>query len=109
MAASSTSQVGQYRKGTGGLLGTARDLLAWWHVVPRLLERSNEQHFVKLACLAHCSPTCCLHPNPPAAAKLRSLERCSAALLMGCSSGRLRAQQHYEPAGAVLAYLLAGE
>lgn len=41
--------------------------------------------------------------------KLRSLERCSAALLMGCSSGRLRAQQHYEPAGAVLAYLLAGE
>ena len=43
-----------------------------------------------------------------AAAKLRSLERCSAALLMGCSSGRLRAQQHYEPVGAVLAYLLAG-
>ncbi|KAL4433955.1 hypothetical protein ABPG75_000396 [Micractinium tetrahymenae] len=40
--------------------------------------------------------------------KLRSLERCSAALLMGCSSGRLRVQQHYEPAGAVLAYLLAG-
>ena len=27
---------------------------------------------------------------------------------MGCSSGRLRVQQHYEPVGAVLAYLLAG-
>ncbi|PRW58029.1 Regulator of spindle pole body duplication [Chlorella sorokiniana] len=42
------------------------------------------------------------------AAKLRSLERCSAALLMGCSSGRLRTQRTYEPSGAVLAYLLAG-
>ena len=40
---------------------------------------------------------------------LRRLEHCSAALLMGCSSGRLRVQGHYEPTGAVLAYLLAGE
>lgn len=55
----------------------------------------------------HHTPT----PNHsrPAVTKLRSLERCSAALLMGCSSGRLRVRQHYEPAGAVLAYLLAGE
>jgi hypothetical protein len=28
---------------------------------------------------------------------------------MGCSSGRLRAQRHYDPCGGVLAYLLAGE
>lgn len=42
------------------------------------------------------------------AGKLRSLDSCSAALLMGCSSGRLCQRQHYEPAGPVLAYLLAG-
>ncbi|GAB4818181.1 hypothetical protein N2152v2_005227 [Parachlorella kessleri] len=42
------------------------------------------------------------------AGKLRSLDSCSAALLMGCSSGRLRLRRHYEPTGPVLAYLLAG-
>lgn len=43
------------------------------------------------------------------AARLRALDRCSAALLMGCSSGQLRAQAAYEPSGGVLAYLLAGQ
>lgn len=36
------------------------------------------------------------------------MDRCSSALLMGCSSGRLRRQGDYEPAGAIWAYLLAG-
>jgi separase len=40
--------------------------------------------------------------------RLRALPRCAAALLMGCSSGRLRPRALYEPAGVVLAYLLAG-
>ena len=56
---------------------------------------------------------------PPA--RLRALDRCAAALLMGCSSGRLRrggvppagvgagaARPHYDPSGPLLAYLLAG-
>lgn len=43
------------------------------------------------------------------AGTLRALDSCSAALLMGCSSGRLRLRgAHYEPSGPVLAYLLAG-
>ncbi len=36
------------------------------------------------------------------------LSGCAAAVLMGCSSGRLRERGRYEPAGTVLAYLLAG-
>ena len=48
--------------------------------------------------------------------RLRALSRCAAALLMGCSSGRLhggpgdgnKAWHFYEPNGAVLAYILAG-
>ena len=43
------------------------------------------------------------------AGRLRALDRCSASLLMGCSSGRLALRRHYEPGGVVLAYLLAGE
>ena len=49
---------------------------------------------------------------PPA--RLRGLPRCAAALLMGCSSGRLQSgggsnlNYYYEPTGVVLAYLLAG-
>ncbi len=39
---------------------------------------------------------------------LRRLPACAAALLMGCSSGRLAPAGAYEPAGPVLAYLLAG-
>ena len=39
---------------------------------------------------------------------LRRLRRCAGSLLMGCSSGRLRANGGYEPAGAIWAYLLAG-
>lgn len=42
-------------------------------------------------------------------ARLRALPRCAPALLMGCSSGRLRKRAgYYEPSGVVLAYLLAG-
>ena len=41
---------------------------------------------------------------------LARLPRCAGALLMGCSSGRLRCHgRGYEPTGTVLAYLLAGE
>ena len=47
--------------------------------------------------------------------RLRALPRCSATLLMGCSSGRLRggpgdgrSWTYYEPSGVVLAYVLAG-
>jgi separase len=40
---------------------------------------------------------------------LRGLERCAASLLMGCSSGRLRAAGVYEPHGPVWDYLMAGE
>ena len=39
---------------------------------------------------------------------LRRLPACAAALLMGCSSGRLAPAGAYEPCGPVLAYLLAG-
>jgi len=39
---------------------------------------------------------------------LRRLDGCAAALLMGCSSGRLRRHGRYEATGAVLAYLLGG-
>ncbi|KAG2444696.1 hypothetical protein HXX76_001440 [Chlamydomonas incerta] len=39
---------------------------------------------------------------------LRKLQRCAAAVLMGCSSGRLRLHGAYDPAGAVVAYTLAG-
>ncbi|KAF8065905.1 SF3B4 [Scenedesmus sp. PABB004] len=39
---------------------------------------------------------------------LRRLGRCAAALLMGCSSGRLRQQGLYEPAGPIWGYLTAG-
>jgi len=39
---------------------------------------------------------------------LARLPRCAGALLMGCSSGRLRAHGAYDPSGTVLAYLLAG-
>jgi len=42
------------------------------------------------------------------ARSLRRLPACAAALLMGCSSGRLAPAGAYEPAGPVLAYLLAG-
>ena len=42
------------------------------------------------------------------ASRLRALGRCCPALLMGCSSGRLRGQGAYEPSGVVLPYLLAG-
>lgn len=34
---------------------------------------------------------------------------CASGLLMGCSSGRLRLQGAYDPAGAALGLLLAGE
>ncbi|GAX72830.1 hypothetical protein CEUSTIGMA_g285.t1 [Chlamydomonas eustigma] len=40
---------------------------------------------------------------------MRYLPRCAGALLVGCSSGRLRAHgDTYEPTGAVLSYMLAG-
>ena len=39
---------------------------------------------------------------------LRQLHRCAANLLMGCSSGKLRLHGSYDPAGAVLAYCMAG-
>lgn len=39
---------------------------------------------------------------------LRKLNSCAAALLMGCSSGRLRHCGDYEATGVVLAYLIAG-
>jgi Peptidase family C50 len=44
---------------------------------------------------------------PPAS--LRRLPTCAAALLIGCSSGRLRPAGRYEPCGTVLMYLSAGE
>ena len=40
--------------------------------------------------------------------RLRQLPSCAAALLMGCSSGRLHAAGDYSACGPVLAYLLAG-
>lgn len=40
--------------------------------------------------------------------RLRRLPRCSAAFLMGCSSGRLEARGLHEAKGPVLAYLQAG-
>lgn len=40
---------------------------------------------------------------------LRRLDSCAAALLMGCSSGRLRSAGQYEAAGPVWSYLMAGE
>lgn len=42
--------------------------------------------------------------------KIRSLNSCASALLMGCSSGKLRwnANGIFEPAGVLLAYILAG-
>ncbi|MEW5310993.1 MAG: hypothetical protein WDW38_002743 [Sanguina aurantia] len=46
------------------------------------------------------------HSLPLAA--MRRLHRCSANVLMGCSSGRLRQQGQYEPAGAVMGYIAAG-
>lgn len=39
---------------------------------------------------------------------LRRLPRCAAALIMGCSSGRLSPRGMYEPSGVPLAYLMAG-
>ncbi|KAK9822647.1 hypothetical protein WJX81_003434 [Elliptochloris bilobata] len=39
---------------------------------------------------------------------LRRLPACAAALLMGCSSGRLAPAGAYDPSGPVLSYLLAG-
>ena len=39
---------------------------------------------------------------------LRRLPACAAALLMGCSSGRLALSGDYDACGPVLAYLLAG-
>ena len=38
----------------------------------------------------------------------RHLRGCAAALLMGCSSGRLEAAGCYDASGPVLAYLMAG-
>lgn len=38
----------------------------------------------------------------------RRLDRCATALLVGCSSGRLREQGDLEPSGPVLGYLLGG-
>ncbi|CAK9258732.1 unnamed protein product, partial [Sphagnum jensenii] len=38
---------------------------------------------------------------------IRTLDRCAAALLMGCSSGRLSPRGDYEPAGVPLSYLIA--
>ncbi|KAL3692477.1 hypothetical protein R1sor_006128 [Riccia sorocarpa] len=39
---------------------------------------------------------------------VRQLDHCAAALLMGCSSGRLAPRGQYEPFGTVLSYLMAG-
>jgi hypothetical protein len=39
---------------------------------------------------------------------LRRLDSCGGALLMGCSSGRLRGGGRYEPSGAIWSYLMAG-
>jgi len=52
------------------------------------------------------APCCCCCVQGVA---LRRLDACSGALLMGCSSGRLRDQGAYEPSGAIWSYLLAGE
>jgi hypothetical protein len=41
-------------------------------------------------------------------ALLRRLQRCAGSLLMGCSSGRLRANGEYEAGGAIWSYLIAG-
>ncbi|KAH7299924.1 hypothetical protein KP509_24G035800 [Ceratopteris richardii] len=40
--------------------------------------------------------------------RMRKMDRCAAALLMGCSSGRLHPQGDYEPVGVPLWYLMAG-
>lgn len=40
--------------------------------------------------------------------QLAQLNACATTLLMGCSSGKLRSQGIFEPAGVVLAYMLAG-
>ena len=42
-------------------------------------------------------------------AALKRLERCAGALLMGCSSGRLREAGLYEVAGPIWGYMMAGE
>ena len=39
---------------------------------------------------------------------IRNLDHCAAALLMGCSSGRLSMRGDYEPAGVPLSYLMGG-
>lgn len=39
---------------------------------------------------------------------VRRLDRCAAALLMGCSSGRFSPRGDYEPVGVPLSYLMAG-
>lgn len=40
--------------------------------------------------------------------RMRKLNRCAAALLMGCSSGRLSPRGDYEPVGVPLWYLMSG-
>ncbi|MCO5594401.1 hypothetical protein L7F22_048431 [Adiantum nelumboides] len=40
--------------------------------------------------------------------RMRKMDRCAAALLMGCSSGRLSPRGDYEPVGVPLWYLMAG-
>ncbi|GJZ83703.1 separase isoform X1 [Tanacetum coccineum] len=45
---------------------------------------------------------------PEGGAALAKLERCAAAILMGCMSGLLKVKGPYTPTGAVLEYLLAG-
>lgn len=42
-------------------------------------------------------------------AALKRLDRCAGALLMGCSSGRLRRAGVYEASGPIWGYLMAGE
>ncbi|KAI0233075.1 separin protein [Massospora cicadina] len=40
--------------------------------------------------------------------RIKSLERCSVALLLGCSSGALRPDGDFDPSGDVVSYLMAG-
>lgn len=62
--------------------------------------------------LSSCQDPCRCFSNDTAGCAARRalarLPRCAAALLMGCSSGRLRDHGAYDPSGTVLAYLLAG-
>lgn len=53
-------------------------------------------------------PASRMPPTPPPPQAASALRHCSAALLMGCSSGRLVEEGEFEPTGMPLAYAHAG-